>query len=44
MDLSERQSVLLGAAGRYLAGGGLGLFVIPSELNFVIARGEGAHV
>ena len=44
MDLSERQSVLLGAAGRYLAGGGLGLFVIPSELNFVIARGEGSHV
>jgi glutamate-1-semialdehyde 2,1-aminomutase len=44
MDLSERQSVLLGAAGRYLAGGGLGLFVIPSELNFVIARGEGSRV
>ena len=44
MDLSERQSVLLGAAGRYLAGGGLGLFVIPSDLNFVLARGEGAHV
>src|SRR6185295_7983337 len=44
MNLSERQSVLLAAAGRYLAGGGLGLFVLPPELNLVIARGEGARV
>ena len=32
------------AAGRYLAGGGLGLFVLPPELNLVIARGEGSRV
>ena len=44
MNLSERQSVLLAAAGRYLAGGGLGLFVLPPELNLVIARGEGSRV
>jgi len=41
---AERQARLLANAGRYLAGGGLGLFVIPPELNFVIARGEGSHV
>src|SRR5262245_21635794 len=41
---AERQQQLLADAGRYLAGGGLGLFVIPPELNLVIARGEGSHV
>ena len=41
---SERQQQLLADAGRYLAGGGLGLFVIPPELNLVIARGEGSHI
>ncbi len=44
MNASERQSVLLAAAGRFLAGGGLGLFVLPPELNLVIARGEGSRV
>ncbi len=41
---AERQQQLLADAGRYLAGGGLGLFVIPPELNLVIARGEGSRV
>ena len=40
----ERQAQLLAAAGRYLAGGGLGLFVLPPELNLVVARAEGAHL
>jgi glutamate-1-semialdehyde 2,1-aminomutase len=40
----ERQEDLLAQAGRYLAGGGLGLFVLPPELNLVVARGEGARV
>ena len=44
MNPSERQSRLLAAAGRYLAGGGLGLFVLPPELNLVVARGEGSRV
>jgi glutamate-1-semialdehyde 2,1-aminomutase len=39
-----RQRALLDDAGRYLAGGGLGLFVLPPELNLVVARGEGARV
>jgi glutamate-1-semialdehyde 2,1-aminomutase len=41
---AERQAQQLAAAGRYLAGGGLGLFVLPPELNLVVARGEGSHV
>jgi len=41
---NDRQRVLLEDAGRYLAGGGLGLFVMPPEHNLVIARGEGARV
>ena len=41
---AEHQAHLLGAAGRYLAGGGLGLFVLPPELNLVVARGDGAHL
>ena len=44
MPPAERQAQLLAAAGRYLAGGGLGLFVLPPELNLVVARGEGSHV
>ena len=44
MTPSARQSALLASAGRYLAGGGLGLFVLPPEVNLVIARGEGSHV
>ena len=41
---AEHQQQLLADAGRYLAGGGLGLFVIPPELNLVIAHGEGSRV
>ena len=41
---TDRQQDLLDDAGRYLAGGGLGLFVLPPELNLVVARGEGSHV
>ena len=41
---AQRQAQLLAAAGRYLAGGGLGLFILPPDLNFVIARGEGSRV
>src|SRR5712692_5784850 len=35
---------LLDKAGTYLAGGGLGLFVLPDEVNLVIAEGHGSHV
>jgi glutamate-1-semialdehyde 2,1-aminomutase len=38
------QQELLGKADRYLAGGGLGLFVLPPEVNLVIAEGRGGHV
>jgi glutamate-1-semialdehyde 2,1-aminomutase len=41
---ASRQVELLERAGRYLAGGGLGLFVLPPEVNFVIAEGRGSHV
>jgi glutamate-1-semialdehyde 2,1-aminomutase len=40
----ERERALLDDAGRFLAGGGLGLFVMPPEHNLVIARGEGPRV
>lgn len=39
-----RQADLLDRAGRCLAGGGLGLFVLPPEVNLVIAEGHGSHV
>ena len=41
---AERQEALLADAGRYLAGGGLGLFVLPPEVNLVVSRGEGSHI
>jgi glutamate-1-semialdehyde 2,1-aminomutase len=40
----QRQATLLTDAGRYLAGGGTGLFVIPPELNLVVERGKGSRV
>src|ERR1700737_89366 len=39
-----RQADLLERASNYLAGGGLGLFVLPDEVNIVIAEGHGSHV
>jgi len=44
MNTHESQALLLASASRHIAGGGLGLFVLPPELNLVIARGEGARV
>jgi glutamate-1-semialdehyde 2,1-aminomutase len=41
---AARQSELLDLAGRYLAGGGLGLFVLPQDVNLVVAEGHGSHV
>jgi glutamate-1-semialdehyde 2,1-aminomutase len=41
---AARQTELLALAGKYLAGGGTGLFVLPPELNLVVARGEGSRV
>ncbi|HYM68182.1 MAG TPA: aminotransferase class III-fold pyridoxal phosphate-dependent enzyme [bacterium] len=40
----DREADLLDRAGRYLAGGGLGLFVLPPEVNLVIAEGHGSHI
>ena len=39
-----KQATLLADAGKYLAGGGLGLFQLPPELNLVIERGSGSRV
>jgi glutamate-1-semialdehyde 2,1-aminomutase len=41
---AERQAALLEQADRYLAGGGYGVFVLPPEVNMVIARGQGSHI
>ena len=41
---AEQQAALLQDAGTYLAGGGLGLFQLPADLNLVVARGEGSRV
>jgi len=41
---AARQTQLLDDAGKYLAGGGTGLFILPPELNLVVARGEGCRV
>jgi glutamate-1-semialdehyde 2,1-aminomutase len=41
---AARQTELLALAGRYLAGGGTGLFVLPPELNLVVERGLGSRV
>src|SRR5437016_6318020 len=40
----NRQADLVERAGRYLAGGGLGLFVLPPEVNLVVVEGRGGHV
>jgi glutamate-1-semialdehyde 2,1-aminomutase len=41
---AARQTELLALAGKHLAGGGTGLFVLPPELNLVVARGQGSRV
>ncbi len=41
---TSRQKTLLEQAGRVLAGGGLGLFQLPDDVNLVIAEGHGSHV
>jgi glutamate-1-semialdehyde 2,1-aminomutase len=41
---AARQTELVAHAGKYLAGGGTGLFVLPPELNLVVQRGEGSRV
>lgn len=41
---AARQTQLLDDAGKYLAGGGTGLFILPPELNLVVARGQGSRV
>jgi glutamate-1-semialdehyde 2,1-aminomutase len=41
---ATRQRDLLDLAGHALAGGGLGLFNLPDEVNLVIAGGQGSHV
>ena len=43
-DSVSRQQDLLQDARRLLAGGGLGLFQLPPELNLVVARGEGSRI
>ncbi len=40
----SHQDDLLRDAGRYLAGGGLGLFQLPPALNLVVERGAGSRV
>ncbi len=42
--VADPQAELLQRANSYLAGGGLGLFVLPPEVNLVIAEGHGSHV
>ena len=41
---ANRQAQLLAEAGQYIAGGGLGLFILPPDVNVVIERGEGSHI
>jgi glutamate-1-semialdehyde 2,1-aminomutase len=43
-DVEVKQATLLADAGKYLAGGGLGLFQLPPDLNLVIERGSGSRV
>jgi glutamate-1-semialdehyde 2,1-aminomutase len=44
MTPTERQTELLEDASQYLAGGGLGLFQLPPDLNLVVERGAGSRV
>ena len=42
--VGTQQDELLGKADRYLAGGGLGLFTLPPEVNLVIREGSGSRI
>ena len=44
MTPEQNQKRLLDEAGQYLAGGGTGLFVLPADLNLIVARGKGSRV
>lgn len=44
MTPQQQQAQLLDDAGKCLAGGGTGLFVLPAELNLIVARGKGSRV
>jgi glutamate-1-semialdehyde 2,1-aminomutase len=44
MTPTDQQHDLLDRAGQVLAGGGLGLFNLPAEVNLVVAEGKGSHV
>ena len=41
---AEHQAALLAEANRVLPSGGLGMFMLPADVNLVVARGEGSHV
>ena len=41
---TERQAALLEQASNTLAGGGLGIFQLPPEVNLVVASGSGSHI
>jgi glutamate-1-semialdehyde 2,1-aminomutase len=41
---ADQQRELLELAGDVLAGGGLGLFNLPDEVNLVVREGKGGHV
>src|SRR2546426_6868737 len=44
ITVGTQQDELLGKANRYLAGGGLGLFTLPPEVNLVIREGSGSRI
>src|SRR5262245_35910848 len=41
---AERQAALLADADQALAGGGLGLFTLPPDVNLVVAEGRAGHI
>ncbi len=41
---AQRQAELLDQAGQYLAGGGLGIFVLPPDVNLVVDHAQGSHL
>jgi glutamate-1-semialdehyde 2,1-aminomutase len=41
---AEHQAALLAEADRVLPSGGLGMFVLPPDVNLVVERGQGSHI